>query len=333
MSDLKTVGIIGQGEFGSLLKRLVPIELSLTTHDRKDTKGASLEETLKADVVFVAVPLPSYEELLPRIAATVSPDTLLVDVCSVKVEAAELWQQLLPHHKSLMLTHPLFGPQTADDLSTKSLIVTKRDGDKAEAVLSFARDELGLNIVEVSNEEHDEQMAWVHALTFYVGRGLLELGARSEPFMTPSYQHIMNLLELESHHSKELFLTIQRGNPYAESVRGTFLAKLENLETEIMSPAIDATDVGGLAPLRQELDTLNAEIIKLLARRFEVTQKVGEYKRDNSLPAVDPERETIMFEGLVEQARSEGLNPVFARSLFRLVVDEVVKNHKSLQSQ
>lgn len=87
-----------------------------------------------------------------------------------------------------------------------------------------------------------------------------------------------------------------------------------------------------LPELRDDLDRIDEELVRLLAERFRVTQEVGEFKRDNGLPPVDPTREAAQFERIDALATGAGLNPDFAKKFLRLIIDEVVVNHTALQA-
>lgn len=87
-----------------------------------------------------------------------------------------------------------------------------------------------------------------------------------------------------------------------------------------------------LAEFRQEIDKIDAALIGLLAQRFAVTAKVGEYKAAHHLPPVDPSRETIQSARVEELAKQAGLSHDFAHKMLRLIIDEVVANHKSIQN-
>lgn len=62
-------------------------------------------------------------------------------------------------------------------------------------------------------------MAQVHALTFFVARGLENMDLPEVPFMTPSYQQVLDLIKLDRAHSAELYNTIENGNPYTAKMR------------------------------------------------------------------------------------------------------------------
>lgn len=84
---------------------------------------------------------------------------------------------------------------------------------------------------------------------------------------------------------------------------------------------------------RVSLDNIDNAIIFLLAERFHITKKVGEYKKIHNLPAQDLARETSQFKRIKKLAKQAGLNGMFATKIFRLIIDEVISNHKGTSSQ
>jgi chorismate mutase len=84
-----------------------------------------------------------------------------------------------------------------------------------------------------------------------------------------------------------------------------------------------------LADLRGQIDTIDSEIMNALARRFAVTNKVGQLKAQYGLNSVDPVREQEKLQGLRRLAADQGLNSDFVHSLFQHIFNEVVKNHRS----
>lgn len=46
---------------------------------------------------------------------------------------------------------------------------------------------------------------------------------------------------------------------------------------------------------RDEIDSLDREIISLLDKRFEVTEKVGNYKKENNIPVLNQNREAAII--------------------------------------
>jgi chorismate mutase len=85
-----------------------------------------------------------------------------------------------------------------------------------------------------------------------------------------------------------------------------------------------------LLALREKIDSIDEEMLDLLARRFNVTARVGELKAESGLDSVDPVREQEKLERLRALAEDKSLNSEFILDLFQTLFDEVVKNHRNL---
>lgn len=81
--------------------------------------------------------------------------------------------------------------------------------------------------------------------------------------------------------------------------------------------------------LREEIDKLDDELVAVLARRFQVTDKVGQLKAEYQLSSVDPVREEAKLVHLKELSEKASLNSEFVLDLFRNIFAEVVRNHRS----
>ena len=88
-----------------------------------------------------------------------------------------------------------------------------------------------------------------------------------------------------------------------------------------------------LLQLRDSIDQIDDELLAVLARRFEITARVGQLKAEHGLDSVDPVREQEKLQLLDQQALARGLNSEFVRVLFQHVFDEVVKNHRTCRSK
>lgn len=87
-------------------------------------------------------------------------------------------------------------------------------------------------------------------------------------------------------------------------------------------------DLEPLQRLRQSIDNIDAAIVYMLAERFKVTDSIGQFKARHRLPSVDNKRESEQSERLRDLAQKASLNPDFAERFFRVIVEEVIKNHK-----
>lgn len=94
-------------------------------------------------------------------------------------------------------------------------------------------------------------------------------------------------------------------------------------------------DAGGvptteLEMMRRDIDEIDARLITLIAERFQCTERVGRYKTQASLPAVDSAREAQQMARITELSIASGVNPELVQRIFRLIIDAVVENHKHL---
>lgn len=85
-----------------------------------------------------------------------------------------------------------------------------------------------------------------------------------------------------------------------------------------------------LLQFRESIDRIDEEILAALARRFEITVRVGELKAQHGLESVDPVREQEKLQRLRASAEQKGLDTTLVHELFQRVFNEVVKNHRQL---
>lgn len=239
-----TFGIIGYGSFGKLLNGVLRNygEVSVYVRNlnqkpnlKEEANFVSFEEAASAQVVILAVGLSSLDEASKRLAEYISEDTIVVDVSSVKIKPKEILDKNLGGKCRLLYTHPLFGPQTVENgkVAGKTIVVCPFDFNGKEKIMDFIENKMKLKVIEMTPENHDKEMAWVHALTFFVGRGLMKLEPPKSSLTTGYYQKLLDLVELENKHSIELFNTVERGNPYAAEIREKFINELRTIDKEI----------------------------------------------------------------------------------------------------
>ena len=84
-----------------------------------------------------------------------------------------------------------------------------------------------------------------------------------------------------------------------------------------------------LARFRQSIDNIDASLVYILAERFKVTQAVGQYKAEHSLPPADPAREATQVARLRALAAEADLDPDFTEKFLRFIIDEVIRHHQS----
>lgn len=232
---MNSVAILGCGSFGSFLAQKLSPLVKLKVYDQNPSKvplkwRSSLADCCEADFLILAVPLEAYEDLLGQLRPFWRKEAVLLDVCSVKQASIEAIQAFLPEAK-LLATHPLFGPQSAQkSLEGQVWVICPEASDEAAAIQweTFLQD-LKMQVIHKSAEDHDQEMAVLQGLTFFVARSLLNFGLHDLSLHTPSFKKLLALADMEAQHSLELFSTIQNGNPFTKGVRERFLEEAQRL--------------------------------------------------------------------------------------------------------
>ena len=168
---LKSRGFAGR--ITALCRSGQSAELALKTgaydHATDDAKTALEDATL----AVIAVPLSGFRAVFTQIAEHGSADLIITDVGSTKASVIADAKACLTGLSRVIGAHPMAGseksgPQAGDaDLFVgKPCILTLSDTDDPEAVALVRSlwESLGMSILEMSPEQHDEQVAVVSHL-------------------------------------------------------------------------------------------------------------------------------------------------------------------------
>lgn len=214
------------GRFGTLLAKII----------KGHFPAEELVETVEeADIVVPAVPISAFEDVIKEISPKLKPGALVLDVCSVKVHPVNIMKKYLPKNVEIIATHPLFGPDSAK-ASVKGLKIMLHNVSANKAKyekLKAACKQLGLNIVEITPEEHDKAMAYSQAYTHFVGRIGQELGLRETPIDTEGFKQTLKIQQYVINDTEKLFIDMHKFNPYAKAMREKFLSAATKLDKRI----------------------------------------------------------------------------------------------------
>ncbi len=239
-----TIGIIGFSRFGQLLAKILKPYAEVYVYNRSDksqqtkelgVNWADLEKVCQCDWVFVAVAISATEDMIRKIAPLVKKGSLIMDVCSVKVLPAKWLHAYLSQEMEIMATHPMFGPDSAKD-GTEGLQwilcplrISQETLNKVKEILN----KLGVQIIETTPEDHDQQTAVSLALVHFIGRGLEKFGFKEQPIKTLGFERLLKVNETVTHDSFQLFLDMQRFNPYTKKIRKRFIKALKDIDKKI----------------------------------------------------------------------------------------------------
>jgi prephenate dehydrogenase len=226
--SVSRIGIYGLGRFGSfyarLLSRIAPVAGFSRDTDRPTPAGVSRvgeAELLHCPVVILCVAISALAEVCTRIAPQLAPATLVMDTCSVKAKPAAWMRKLLPKSVRVLATHPMFGPDSAvGGVRGLPMILcpVRIDHEELERWSGiFAK--LGLAVHIMSPQQHDRDAAMTQGLTHLVGRVLAEMQLRPSEIGSVGYQRLLEIIEQTCNDSWQLFLDLQRYNPYTRQMR------------------------------------------------------------------------------------------------------------------
>ena len=117
---MNRVSIIGFGRFGAMLHSLLSKGFEVDVFDKNsidnsDVNEVSLEDALRNETIFIAVPIRDFENLVKDISKKISSGKTVIDVCSVKVFPKKVMLDNLSNETDIIATHPLFGPDSLKD--------------------------------------------------------------------------------------------------------------------------------------------------------------------------------------------------------------------------
>jgi prephenate dehydrogenase len=240
---MKELGFIGYGGFGQFFIPYLQPHFKITVYDKQDHSVAALrnglcwgtmEEVVSKDIVILGVPVQYLEELLLDIKDIINPFALVMDISSVKIKPIQLMEKYLPATVQIVGTHPLFGPQSGRyGIKGLNMVVCPVRTDVYGFIIRFFSRTLDLNVLERTPLIHDKQMAYVQALTHFVGRAVNRMDIPDVEQKTQAYQYLLEIKRNLGQDSMELFLTIENENPFAKEVREQFIEELKVLHSTL----------------------------------------------------------------------------------------------------
>ena len=240
---MTTLGIVGFGSFGRFMAQHLRSRFTIRVHDRLDVedeaaqlgvRSAPLPEVAASEILVLAVPVQNMEEVLRDLRGVPRLPELVMDVGSVKVKPLDLMSRHLPKRVEVVGSHPMFGPQSGrHGIAGLKVVLCPLRTRRLERIRDFLERELRLEVMEMSPEKHDSEMAYIQGLTHWIAKALREIKLPDLSLATPAYRHLLKIEENLREDSAALFRTIQTENPFAAGARADLMAKLREIEAEV----------------------------------------------------------------------------------------------------
>ena len=234
---MKKAGIIGYGRFGKVLADLLKKQYEVNIYDPENKSGESsksMEEVLECVLVFVAVPINVFEEVIQEISKYMLYNTTIIDVCSVKVYPVEIMEKHLSDHVGIIACHPHFGPDSYSPFrELKTTLFPVRDKYKRFAELKEFFEDQSIRTIELSPDEHDKMAASSQGITHFIGRVLNEAGVVSTQINTLGFNELLRVIEQTCNDSWDLFRDLQKYNPYTNEMIDSLVDTIGKIHKQI----------------------------------------------------------------------------------------------------
>ena len=231
---MNRVSIIGFGRFGAMLHSLLSKGFEVDVFDKNsidnsDVNEVSLEDALRNETIFIAVPIRDFENLVKDITKKISSGKTVIDVCSVKVFPKKVMLDNLSNETDIIATHPLFGPDSLKDSGSVMTMESVRNTFGRYDFWKNYFESQNISIEEISAEEHDMMAARSQGLTHFVGRVIDDFGTNQTRIDTEGYKALHKLVNQTCNDTWELFEDIQNFNPFTEKMISELNASFEKI--------------------------------------------------------------------------------------------------------
>ena len=205
-----------------------------------DYSNDNIKAIQNADIVIFSVPIEHTPETIKEVAPHAPEGSLLMDVCSIKTEAAAALNKYAPKNVEILPCHPMFGPRVPT--IKRQIIVLTPIENRSERWLDRVQKFLiksECEIVITTPEEHDKYMSIVQGLTHFsfitlasTIRKLHINVEKSRSFSSPVYSLMLDMVSRVVYQNPNLYYSIQKNNKETGNARkalikeGIYLSKL-----------------------------------------------------------------------------------------------------------
>ena len=246
------IGIIGFGRFGQFIgEKMVKYGFEVDATSRSDyfdlakdiginyyKKKEFIEN--KYDIVILATSILSFRSVLESYPKEFFKDVLIVDVLSVKEYPERIIDDYFQDMEyNLLLTHPMFGPDSASvSWVNKNFVYNKskvKDNKVVKLFLKFWEDS-GCNMIEMDSDNHDMLTANSQFLTHFIGRTLESLNCSNTNVDTDGYKSLVTIKNHSINDSWDLFYALAKYNSKSIETMSKLKYKVNELQQKILYP-------------------------------------------------------------------------------------------------
>jgi prephenate dehydrogenase len=304
MKEKMKIAIIGYGRFGSLLAKLLKPYGQIFVMEKKNIrfseKKVSLEGLKDMDMIIPAVPISSLEKVLKQIERYLSPGTIVMDVASVKVLPCQ-WLSNMRKDLEVVGCHPMFGPDSAVNglKGLQTIICPLRIKHDTLKKIKDIWTDMGVSVMVTSPRQHDQEAAKSLAMVHFLGRGLTKLKVGPQTISSLGFERLLKVNETVENDTLELFIDMNRYNPFAQTIRQKYLSALSLIDRELVDKELKH-DISGV---RQQIDLVDSRIAESLKQRMSLSVLLGKIKKGARINIRDAKREESVIAKVASQSR------------------------------
>lgn len=283
----KHISIVGYGRFGKVLHRLIKDDFVVTIFNKSEIKDKTeftsntviakdISDVYKSEVIFYAVPIEVFEEVIANHRKYFQKHHLLIDVLSVKMHPAKVLDKYLKSSRvQAMLTHPMFGPDSSKwGFEGLPLIIDQFKASQAN--YSFWKNYFKnkkLRVIEMSAKDHDRLAANSQGLTHFIGRLLDAYGLKPTPIDSLGTKKLLKVKEQTCNDSWQLFTNLQHYNSYTRTMRKKLGNKYDELYNKLLPKQVDPKHItygiqGGKGSFNEE--AINYYIQRAKIKKYKI---------------------------------------------------------------
>ena len=237
---MKSVGVIGLGRFGKVLVNILQKGYTISAYDIHDKAPMSnvsfctLDKVLEERVIFIAVPIRGFDSLIKEISTKLKPGTTLIDVCSVKSYPVDIMLKYINTKIGIIATHPMFGPDSfSTNTKLKMMMYNVRDIGNQFLIWSDYFSNQGIEIIEMSPDEHDRLAARSQGITHFLGRMLKQFGIQKTQIDTQGFKDLLDLVDQTCNDTWDLYTDLQLYNPHTLDTITELRKSTESLDKQL----------------------------------------------------------------------------------------------------
>ncbi len=235
----KIVSIYGYGRFGRLWAGILAKDFHVKVFSRRGLKPDEVEygveiadekDIFNCDALFFCVAISSMEEVLKLSKPFHNEKALYFDACSVKVEPVRWMKENLPENCQIIATHPMFGPDSYSPKEHMPMVMCDVRTKNKEFDFWFNYfSSRKMKVEKMTPDEHDESAAFSQGITHYIGRVLADLKLNETTIDTLGYKKLLEIIEQTCNDSWQLFVDLQKYNPYTRKMRTDLHESIEKI--------------------------------------------------------------------------------------------------------